>query len=124
MLRKASHIIFSALLLIATVGMTISKHYCGGNHVSTSFFVEAKSCCDSGGCCQNETETFQLDEDFSVSSIIEVPETAHSEIISVALVLLEKTFEENENKSEFIISDLPPPPKIQTSLSKKQLYLL
>ena len=104
--------------------MTISKHYCGGNHVSTSFFVEAKSCCDTGGCCQNETETFQLDEDFSVSSIIEVPETAHSEIISVALVLLEKTFEENENKSEFIISDLPPPPKIQTSLSKKQLYLL
>ena len=79
MLRKASHTILSVLLLTATIGLAISKHYCGGELVSTKIFAEADSCCDSGDCCQNETETYQLDEDFSVSAVTEIPESAQFE---------------------------------------------
>ena len=124
MLANTKHIFLSLLLLISTAGFVISKHYCGGELVSTSFFGEAKSCCDSGDCCHNESITFQLHEDFSVSSIIEVPKTIQLDLFDFALILFENHLEEGENSLEFILADLPPPPKIQTTLSLKQTYLL
>lgn len=124
MLKKASHIILSILLLIAITGLTISKHYCGEELVSTSLFSEAESCCESSDCCKNETETYQLDEDFSVSSITEIPELMQLDLFAVALVLLTCEIDESENRHNFILADLPPPPKIQTALSTRQSYLL
>ena len=124
MLRKTSHIILSTLLLFATVGLTISKHYCGGNYVSTSIFGEAESCCDSEDCCKNETETFQLDEDYSLVSISEVPQSAEFELLNLAILVYNFSVIENEEIQEFFESDLPPPPKIQIVLSQKQSYLL
>ena len=124
MSRKTSHIILSALLLFATVGLTISKHYCGGNYISTSIFGEAESCCDSDECCKNETETFQLDEDYSLVSVSEVPQSAEFELLDFAILVYNFTGVETEEIEEFFESDLPPPPKIQTVLSQKQTYLL
>ena len=124
MIKKASHIILSMLLLTTTIGLAISKHYCGGELISTSLFSEAQSCCDSPDCCKNETETYQLDEDFAAASILEVPETIQLDLFVVALILLDAQFEENENHATIIVSDLPPPPKIQTALSQRQTYLL
>ena len=112
------------LLLTTTIGLAISKHYCGGELISTSLFSEAQSCCDSPDCCKNETETYQLDEDFAAASILEVPETIQLDLFAVALILLDSQFEENENNAAFIVTDLPPPPKIQTALSQRQTFLL
>ena len=124
MLKKASHIILSMLLLLSTAGLAISKHYCGGELISTSLFVEADSCCESDDCCKNETEVFQLDEDFSVSTAIELPETVQIDLLAVSLMVLNLIVEENSLADEFINPDSPPPPKIQTTLAKRQNYLL
>ncbi len=47
MIKTASHIIFSALFLILTVGVSINKHYSNGKLYSQSFFGEAETC-DTG----------------------------------------------------------------------------
>lgn len=124
MLKKTSHIILSVLLLFATVGLAISKHYCGENHVSTSIFNEAESCCDGSDCCKNESELFQLDGDFSLVSVLEVPQSAEFELLNLAISVYNFSVIETNEIQEFFESNLPPPPKIQTVLSQRQTYLL
>jgi len=54
MIKKLTHIVLASLLLVTTMGLTVSKHYCHNSLVDVSFFSKAESCCDDGGCCQNE----------------------------------------------------------------------
>lgn len=124
MIKVASHIILSLLLLVSTTGLTISKHYCGGELVSTSVYTEADSCCDSGDCCKNETEIIQLDVDYSVSSTVVVPESVQTELMIFSLAVVKLNIEENTLPHVVVLSDSPPPPKIQTSLAARQTYLL
>ena len=112
------------MLLITTTGLAVSKHYCCGELVSTSLFTQAKSCCNSDSCCQNKTETFQLDEDFSLSSTLEIPESAQLDLFALAVILFDAQLEEKESNRELLVKDLPPPPKIRTVLSLRQTYLL
>lgn len=46
MLRKAGHIILGFIIVVVTMGVTINKHYSGGNLCSISLFFEAESCCE------------------------------------------------------------------------------
>jgi hypothetical protein len=124
MLRKASHIILSFLLLFTTIGFVVSKHYCGGTLISTSLFVEADSCCDSDGCCKNETHFYQLDEDYSILSLLELPEIIQVNLFANSLVVFNLNLEEIITDNEFLIDDSSSPPKIQTILALKQSYLL
>jgi hypothetical protein len=124
MFKKAGHIVLSLLLLLSTTGLVLSKHYCGGELISTSLYAEADSCCDSGDCCKNETEVFQLDVDFSVSTALEIPELVQIDLLAVSLVLFNLTLEGNSIAENFKFIDAPPPPNIQTSLALKQTYLL
>lgn len=65
MFRETTHIIFTALLLIFTIGITISKHYSKGELFSVALFGDAESCCENPcDCCSDETETYQLDVDY------------------------------------------------------------
>lgn len=65
MFKQIGHIIIVAMLFIATTGFTMHQHYCMGNLVETTVFHEPVYCCEEGSdCCQNESETFQLKEDF------------------------------------------------------------
>ncbi|MDB4584061.1 hypothetical protein N9164_12975 [Draconibacterium sp.] len=124
MLRKTSHIILSALLLFATVGLAISKHYCGGDLVSTSFFKEAKSCCGDSDCCHNESAFFHLDEDYSLASVAEVTQSAEFELVDFVIQVYNFNATETEETEDLFFADSPPPPKIQTALSQRQTYLL
>ena len=124
MLRKTSHIILSSLLLFATVGITISKHHCGGNHVSTSIFGEAKSCCDKEGCCQNESDFFQLDEDCYLVSVSEIPHSSEFELLDLTILILNRAKFNLEGTDDFFVANAPLPAKIQTVLSQNQTYLL
>jgi len=46
MIKKVSHIILALLLMVSTMGMTVSMHYCGQKMVDFGVLSEAKSCCD------------------------------------------------------------------------------
>lgn len=123
MLKKASHIFLSALLLISTMGMAVSKHYCGENLVSVSFYGEADSCCGDSDCCHNENQNYKVKDDFSAPQISNIPALAEFDIF-VQQIIYDYT-ETWEPKSRFpVFTDLPPPPKIQKTLALKQLYLL
>ncbi len=124
MLRKTSHIILSSLLLFATVGIAISKHYCCGNLISISIFGKADSCCDKDRCCQNESDYFQLDEDCSLVSVLEMPHSSEFELLNLSILVINQTNIDLEGTKEFLIADSPPPLKIQTILSQNQTYLL
>ena len=104
------------------MGITISEHYCGNELVSVSINSEAEPCCDMDGCCHNENEHFQLQEDF-LSPLdfvtIQIPE------ISVLFPLMEVVL--NETTGEYVsFNEIPesPPPLIQTVLARLQTYLL
>ena len=124
MFRRFSHIFLSFLLLAATTGMAVSKHFCGGSLVSVDFFEVAEPCCNSGNCCQNETVIYQLDEDFSTPVSSQIPQIIDFELLVFAVEPGLEISSDNMEKSFFTERKSPPPPKIQTLLSLKQTWLL
>lgn len=114
----------SVALLVSTMGFTVSKHYCGNDFVDFAINTEAETCCDmDGNCCHTESEHFQLEEDFLGQYIVNEFQEYETDL-SFLLVFAILDFELNENEnSEVELSDLPPPPKIQTTLSLLQTYL-
>ncbi len=124
MIKSFSHIALSFLLLIATMGMAVSKHYCGDALIATSFFEEADTCCDSGNCCHNEEDFIQLDEDFSPPAFSQLPGVIGFDLFSTGAGQYFTLFP-NELVLRLYSERKPPPPlKIQTILSLKQAYLL
>lgn len=85
MLRKAGHIILGFIIVVVTMGITINKHYSGGNLYSISLFFEVESCCERDcDCCYDESHTYKIDDDFLITNI------SQPEIASVQLLSLKK----------------------------------
>lgn len=124
MLKKVSHIILSVLLLVSTMGVAISKHYCAGEFVSASVFIEEENCCDMDNCCHNETSFYQLKEDFSASQIVVTPQLVSLDLMFADVFLLLNNWQPESEHSESIQQNDPLPKNIQTVLSLKQSYLL
>ncbi len=70
MLRKAGHISIIFLLLIATSGVTITRHYCGNTLVTKSILTTPDDCC-KGPCkaCRNETKFVKLTDIFEFTEL-------------------------------------------------------
>lgn len=121
MLNKVSHIIFSFLLLITTMGLTVHGHYCRDKLISVRVFSEPKPCCDMPNCCHNESMLIQIEDDFSVSSF-----NVDFEQLAVVLPgiseLLMSDLDEINYTEKFIPAPLKKPPK--TILSSIQFFLL
>lgn len=124
MIKRILHINLALLLLITTIGFTVSKHYCSGDLVKITINAEAESCCDmETGCCSNETKHYQLEEDFvSPMVVYDLPDTSVDILfpIVVSLIQIEPG---NKMLSTIIYPEHPPPPEIQTLLSLLQAYL-
>ena len=68
-LKKGIHILISAILLVATTGLTVSEHYCQNRLVEKKIAGKVHSCCDDDNCCRNETSTFQVQDQYTFSEI-------------------------------------------------------
>jgi hypothetical protein len=123
MIKKILHITLAFSLLVVTMGFTVSKHYCGDKLVSISVNHEAESCCDMDGCCHNETNHYQLEDDFVYSFIITDVELTGIDILFPFIFTSFNVDTELDSFTENIFSELPPPHKIQTALSLIQAYL-
>lgn len=69
MTRKLINISLVLILLTATIGVSVSKHYCGGMLMEVAINSHADVCDSSGmpmDCCANDTQIFVLDEDFQL----------------------------------------------------------
>lgn len=122
MFRKVSHIVISVLLLMSTMGLTLSAHYCGENLKSISISGHADSCCDiPQGCCHDEAGTFRIDDDFD-SSTLQIDTKL---IVSLIMDYPNPIFDELSARDFQIISFIePPPPTVPQLLSRIQVYIL
>ncbi len=126
MFKRISHIILSLLLLVSTMGMTVSKHYCGEKLVSVSLMEDGaeNSCCNMVNCCHSETQIFQLKEDFSIPSISNLPVLPEINILGCDLANRD-TFSMIESlEVPTAYTQIPPLLPILKSLSVKEVYLL
>ncbi|WP_319480605.1 hypothetical protein [uncultured Draconibacterium sp.] len=123
MIRKLNHIILASLLLISTMGLAVSKHYCHSLLVDVSFFAQADSCCDDGGCCTNDNHFYQVKEDFSAPVISTIPLLAEIDVLGQTL-LDPDILIPNELTEDFELTNAPPPPTVMEFLADEQVYLL
>jgi hypothetical protein len=120
---KLGHILLSIVLIVSTVGVVISKHYCGDNLVSISIDYPADPCCEdmNGECCHDEEETLILETEYIF------PEIEENQIAEI--ILINRVFCDTPNESlssyntAFLLSE--PPPLIKfVSLANIQAFLL
>ncbi len=71
MLKKAGNIAIILLLLVATGGMPITRHYCGLAEMSLSVYSTPKACC-GGHCdkCHNVFKFSKVNDDFEAGTSI------------------------------------------------------
>jgi hypothetical protein len=110
------------MLLAATTGMTVSKHFCNGFLISSSIYAKADSCCNKD-CCSDNQEFIQLNEVYQVSESSAVP------IINELGIMFTRPEQfdfrlRDQYLHIFKPENKPPPERIQTRLSLRQTYLL
>ena len=122
MLKKIAHILLVFLFLGSATGMTISKHYCGTTLKSISINSTPDSCCGSA-CkrCHNESFTIKIENEFSLFTN-NFDFNTQGITLPVATELIRS--EVFETELIYATSWEGPPPKIQSVLSKLQVYLL
>ena len=121
LLKFFSHIIISIALLIATTGLTISKHYCGESLISVSVYSEAEFCCKDCDSCKNETVSIDPINDFVFSgSSFEFLENFDLNFVEFATVIATNkfNFDLTKNYSEFGFS----PQKFTSIFSLFQVF--
>lgn len=121
MIKKVSHIIFALLILASTAGMTISEHYCGDILKNISLLHVDDPCCDNPDCCHNESETFVIEDSFSIT-------TFDYEFIIFATIVpsIVDQYQDSLFDEDVVLSwlEAPPPPEIKILLAKSQSFLL
>jgi hypothetical protein len=116
MLKKITHITLILLLIVATTGVTISRHYCGNHLVAVSLFKTDKCACGDKDC-HNVLKQIKVTDHYSVSEVL------HSAVpISFdlpAFVFEGFTFPFHASSSYAFLFFKPPPLH-----NEKTLYLL
>jgi hypothetical protein len=71
MLKKAANIAIILLLLVATGGLPVTRHYCGAAVMSFSVYSTPKACCE-GSCdkCHNVFKFTKVHDNFEAGSSI------------------------------------------------------
>jgi len=86
MLKRLTHIIAVLLLMISTIGVPISSHYCGAKLMSVSIANEAKSCCKGmrkcSGCCKNESHFYKIQNEYTRGEIAQINPDSHLSFLS------------------------------------------
>ncbi|RKD86532.1 HYC_CC_PP family protein [Mangrovibacterium diazotrophicum] len=130
MIRKISHITIVFLLLVLTMGFTVSKHYCGETLVDVSVVTgNASGCsdddssCDMGSCCHNENHVYQLQEDYTSPLVLDHVTFFPIELATLSLELLHESHLSEEN-TEISYDESPPPKLVSELLSDIQVYRL
>lgn len=112
--RNIFLISLNLLVLLASSGVLLSKHYCLGRLKSVSYFQKANNCCGEGNeetmpCCENVDEFLKLDTFHHTSLDFDFQPTASLPLM-VCFQLLE-TEPTREKHLTLHNLALPPPPK-------------
>src|ERR1035437_2636133 len=69
MLKKITHITLILILIMATTGVTISRHYCGNHLVAISLFKSVKCACGDKDC-HNVLKQIKVTDNYSASEVL------------------------------------------------------
>ena len=121
MIRKATHIIVSFLLLITTAGFSISKQSCKPTSLSVDYMEFAASHCKMPSeDCNAQIIAIKIESSFTgTTQTISVDQVADCSPASGTLVQVDAS--DGEPVYTFSTFKLP---KIQTVLARLQTYLL
>ncbi len=122
MIRKISHILIAFVVMITTMGLTVSAHSCGGVLKSIQLLSEAENCCgDSCPNCENEIIKVEIEDDFTIQNLNFDFEQEFTFLSAFIQLLIVPSFTEELVQVAY---HKPPPLKIQTVLSSLQVYRL
>jgi hypothetical protein len=121
MLKRISYLLLALLILVSTVGITVSRHYCGNTLKSVSIILTPKPCCDMPLCCHDETLFLKIKDDFSVVSF-PFDFSQHALDLPAKIELEHFNIPENELFSSTL--QTPPPPNIGHFLDLTQNFRL
>jgi hypothetical protein len=107
-MKKIVLIMFTALYLCFAIGISISKHFCGGKLSFVSFYnqVDEKDCCGDNhedGCCKDENNFIKIKDDQQHKIVSTTP----------TFLLVDKIVFNSYYSFVFLIEQLP---------IKKQIY--
>lgn len=143
MLRKIGHIILAVILLVATMGMTISLHYCQHKIYDIGIFSKAESCCmvhagihatpNNGSCsyglssqnnCQDEALQLSTVDNF-LTSVFHFDYDKYSfTLLNIINYELRELISFSHNHIHEVPFWNPPPNGTLAVLSRLQTYLL
>lgn len=107
--KKITHIIMVFLLLVSTAGVTVNKHYSGGELFATAFFVDADTCCETPcGCCNESTDLLKIDADY-LAEAYEFVEVAQFDLLFAYTAVPEVLQSVTTLFHQFLFEDAPPP---------------
>lgn len=123
MTKSIINIFLSLSLVVATSGVTLSKHYCLGRLVSVSYLGALGGCYENGcenekssmPCCDDETTHLKIEE-LSLSSF---SFDSNTSLIVLGFTHLPPTYQSlkhQKNKAVIVNSNSPPPPLSERSL--------
>ncbi len=111
-------------MVVSTMGFTITKHYCGGDLIDLSIAGEVENCCDmEEGCCHNEQQTYQLEEDYTAPMVLNQVDYFAFVIFEIPVFLVEM----QETSNTFIsynFGESPPSRTVLHFLADIQVYRL
>ncbi len=124
MTKNFFHITILVIMMVSTMGFTITKHYCGEDLIDLSIASEVENCCDmEGDCCHNEQQTYQMEEDYTAPVVVD-------KVVYIGFVIFEipEFLIELQETTETLIADhsgeSPPPKGVPHFLSNIQVYRL
>jgi hypothetical protein len=124
MLQNTGTLFLILLILVMSVGIAVSKHYCNNELVSISIDQPAEPCCDDDNCCNTSTTIIMMDEDAVKAEINQAP-SVHQHILHlVDTYLFVFNNIHTETTSEVDEFSSPPPVPLKTFLSVIQIYIL
>ncbi len=111
LIRKIASVFLSVVILLVTAGFTINKHYCGGKLRSSQIYtvMDHKTCCGGAempeGCCRDEVEFYQLDEDFNLPATVMNPNFV---IVFIKYFILDELFGSLDSHTAKYLNYRPP----------------
>ncbi len=138
MVRIASHIALSVMMMFSATGMTINMHFCQGHLYDMAINAPAHDCCENGTddntChhdhdmtksdqCDNESIKIESNQDFITSGFTYNFEDSHSfELFGTTQLMLESNVAEKNPASRIFVYNKPPPQEVV--LSQIQSFLI
>ncbi|MGQ8336721.1 HYC_CC_PP family protein [Sunxiuqinia sp. A32] len=125
MTKRFIHITMTLMLIVASIGFTITKHYCGDELVDLSITGNVDSCCDmQDGCCHDESQAFHLNQDYTSPVVIDHVYYFTFVTFEIPQFCIERQEEINTTLSALNFGESPPPKDVLHFLSDVQVYRL